>query len=76
MAMGEQRKGALQFNTFLLNDLTKRLNQQEMVEVDGVGGVGGGVSVHTITVLFVYDGVITAGDCLTAIGLGQDGGEE
>ena len=38
MAMGEQRKGALQFNTFLLNDLTKRLNQQEMVEVDGVGG--------------------------------------
>ena len=41
MAMGEQRKGALQFNTFLLNDLTKRLNQQEMVEVDGVGGVGG-----------------------------------
>ena len=42
MAMGEQRKGALQFNTFLLNDLTKRLNQQEMVEVDGVGGGGGG----------------------------------
>ena len=41
--------------------------------MDGVGGV----SVHTITVLFVYDdGVITAGDCLTAIGLGQDGGEE
>ena len=37
MAMGEQRKGALQFNTFLLNDLTKRLNQQEMVVVDGVG---------------------------------------
>ena len=73
MAMGEQRKGALQFNPFLLNDLTKRLNQQEMVEVDGVGGV----PVHTITVLFVYDdGVITAGDCLTAIGLGQDGGEE
>lgn len=73
MAMGEQRKDALQFNPFLLNDLTKRLNQQEMVEVDGVGGV----SVHTITVLFVYDyGVITAGDCLTAIGLGQDGGEE
>ena len=38
MAMGEQRKGALQFNPFLLNDLTKRLNQHEMVGVDGWGG--------------------------------------